>query len=160
VKLILADLAAAREAWIKEGRSEDEQNKRRQSDFLEYRDGAGHVVDFHALRHTHISRLAASGANTKVAQELARHSSPMLTLGRYAHVQLLDQTWALDALPSIGTPSPQREVARATGTDRAVALPNTSLEARSAHSARDAKTGHHGPGRKTRRGQRGKRANP
>jgi hypothetical protein len=28
----------------------------------------------------------------------------MLTLGRYAHVQLADQTRALDALPAIQTP--------------------------------------------------------
>jgi hypothetical protein len=52
------------------------------------------VVDFHALRHTYISRVVASGANIKVAQELARHSTPTLTLGRYAHVRLLDQTRA------------------------------------------------------------------
>jgi site-specific recombinase XerD len=56
------------------------------------------VADFHALRHTYISRLVTSGANIKVVQELARHSSPLLTLGRYAHVQLVDQTRALDAL--------------------------------------------------------------
>ena len=104
VKLILADLAAAREAWIEEGRSEDEQRERRQTTFLAYWDGANRVADFHALRHTYISRLVASGANIKVAQELARHSSPTLTLGRYAHVQLVDQTRALDALPSIDAP--------------------------------------------------------
>jgi len=62
------------------------------------------VADFHALRHTYISRVVASGANIKVAQELARHSSPMLMLGRYAHVQLVDQTRALDALPAIHAP--------------------------------------------------------
>jgi hypothetical protein len=45
----------------------------------------------------------ASGANIKVAQELARHSTPTLTLGLYAHVQLPDQTRALDALPAIET---------------------------------------------------------
>jgi hypothetical protein len=61
-------------------------------------------VDFHALRHTYISRLVASGANIKVAQELARHSTPTLTLGRYAHIQLVDQTRALGRLPSIDAP--------------------------------------------------------
>jgi integrase/recombinase XerD len=116
VKLILADLAAAREVWIKEARSEDEQNKRGRTTFLAYRDGANRVADFHALRHTYISRLVASGANIKVAQELARHSSPTLTLGRYAHVQLIDQARALDALPAIQAPRADVAALVATGT--------------------------------------------
>ena len=69
--------------------------------FLAFRDGSNRVADFHALRHTYISRLVTSGANIKVVQELARHSSPLLTLGRYAHVQRVDQTRALDALPCL-----------------------------------------------------------
>jgi integrase len=98
------DLAIAKRKWVEEGRSPEEQKRRQDSSFLEYRDSAGLVADFHALRHTYVSRLVASGANIKVAQELARHSSPLLTLGRYAHVQLLDQTRALDALPAIQAP--------------------------------------------------------
>ncbi|MCX5653814.1 MAG: tyrosine-type recombinase/integrase [Planctomycetota bacterium] len=73
-------------------------------------------ADFHALRHTYVSRLVRSGANIKVAQELARHSTPMLTLGRYAHVQLVDQTRALDALPSIDATRANVEALAATGT--------------------------------------------
>jgi integrase len=80
------------------------------------RDDTGRVVDFHALRHTYISRLVASGANTKVAQELARHSTPTLTLGRYAHVQLVDQTRALAALPAIEAPRANVAALAATGT--------------------------------------------
>jgi len=75
------------------------------------------VADFHALRHTYISRLVASGANIKVAQELARHSSPMLTLGRYAHVQLVDQTRALDALLA-AIQAPRANVAAMANTGR------------------------------------------
>ena len=86
---------------------------------IEYRDAAGRVVDFHALRHTYISRLVRSGANVKVAQELARHSTPTLTLGRYAHVKLVDQTRALDALPAISSVEAGQEAARATGTNGA-----------------------------------------
>jgi len=106
------------------------------SDFLEYRDAAGHVADFHALRHTYISRLVRSGANVKVAQELARHSTPTLTLGRYAHMGLLDQTKALDALPSIDQPVEEREVAKATGTYDAAAGVDDVAQARSAGAAR------------------------
>jgi integrase len=71
---------------------------------LAYRNSAGGVADFHALRHTYVSRLVRSGANIKVAQELARHSTPVLTLGRYAHMEIVDQRKALDALPAINSP--------------------------------------------------------
>ena len=66
---------------------------------IDYRDGSGRVVDFHALRHSFITALAMSKAPVKVIQSLARHSTPTLTLGVYAHVGLFDQTAALDALP-------------------------------------------------------------
>ena len=49
----------------------------------------GHVADFHSLRHTFITRLVRSGANVKVVPDLARHSTPTLTLGRYAHVEVM-----------------------------------------------------------------------
>ena len=39
------------------------------------RDLAGRVADFHALRHTFITNLAAGGVHPKVAQTLARHST-------------------------------------------------------------------------------------
>ena len=114
IKLIRTDLDVARGTWTKDAASKEQRQARRQSDFLAYRDGAGRVVDFHALRHTYISRLVASGANIKVAQELARHSTP--TLGRYAHVQLVDQTRALDALPAIEAPRANVAALTATGT--------------------------------------------
>ena len=43
------DLAAAREAWIAEAKSDADKESRKKSDFLEYRNAAGEVVDFHAL---------------------------------------------------------------------------------------------------------------
>ena len=84
---------------------------------IPYADDAGRVVDFHALRHTYISRVVASGASVKVAQELARHSTPTLTIGRYSHTRMHDLTEALDNLP--GTDHPTREAGelRRTGTD-------------------------------------------
>ena len=68
---------------------------------LPYRDASGRVADFHALRHSYITALAMSRAPVKVVQSLARHSTPTLTLGTYAHVGLYDQTAALDALPDL-----------------------------------------------------------
>ena len=90
-----------------------------ESDFLANVDASGRVADFHALRHTFITRLVQSGASVKVAQELARHSTPVLTLGRYSHIGLHDTSAALDALPSLmpATPAPQAQQLQKTGTD-------------------------------------------
>ena len=62
----------------------------------------------------------SGGASVKVAQELARHSTPVLTIGRYSHVRLHDLTGALEALPASDR-NDDREAAalRATGTDDA-----------------------------------------
>lgn len=54
--------------------------------------------DFHCLRHTYVSMLVKSGCNIKVAQTLARHSDPALTLGVYSHVSLFDITKGLEGL--------------------------------------------------------------
>jgi hypothetical protein len=85
---------------------------------IPYRDASDRVADFHALRHSYITALAMSQAPVKVIQSLARHSTPVLTLGIYAHVGLFDQTAALDALPA-ATSSPKSEPASlaATGTE-------------------------------------------
>jgi integrase len=53
-------------------------------------------ADFHSLRHDYVSMLTASGASPKVAQELARHSTVQLTLGRYAHTGLYDLAAAVN----------------------------------------------------------------
>ncbi|MCK4871140.1 MAG: tyrosine-type recombinase/integrase [Phycisphaerales bacterium] len=67
---------------------------------IPYHDDSGRVADFHSLRHSYITRLIQSGASVKAAQTLARHSTPALTIGRYAHVQLHDLSAALDGLPA------------------------------------------------------------
>jgi len=51
---------------------------------IPYRTAEG-FADAHGLRHTFISELIRSGANSKVVQELARHSTITLTLDRYSH---------------------------------------------------------------------------
>lgn len=113
------DMAAARKAWIAEAVDDADREARGKSRFLCPRDEAGRVADFHALRHTFITRIVAGGASMKVAQELARHSDPKLTFGRYAHARLHDLTAALSQLP--GTEArPDEARQRATGTyDRA-----------------------------------------
>ena len=121
VRMLKKDMAAARAAWIGEATTDEERQVRQRSDFLKYRNAAGEVVDFHALRHTYISSIVAGGASVRTAQELARHSTPALTIGRYSHTRLHDLRGALDSLPSVNPTDkpaePQREVLRATGTD-------------------------------------------
>src|SRR5262245_51093915 len=77
-RMLRRDLKAARNDWIDEAKDDEREQARRQdSDFLCYRNAEGHVADFHATRHTFVSRVVASGATVKEAQELARHSSPL-----------------------------------------------------------------------------------
>ena len=119
-KMFRRDLAAARSHWISEAQADDERQRREESDFLRYENAAGDVADFHAQRHTYISGLVAGGASVKTAQELARHSTPVLTIGRYSHTRLHDLQGALDALPDL-TAAPEApataQAMAATGTD-------------------------------------------
>ena len=88
---------------------------------IPYRDGAGRVVDFHALRHTFISNVVRSEASVKHCQELARHSDPKLTMNVYTHLDVKDLAAVLEGLPSTTVVGPEREAAKATGTYDAVA---------------------------------------
>lgn len=56
---------------------------------------------FHSLRHTYTSMLART-APVKVTQDLARHSTPMLTIGTYSHASLTEKAEAVAALPLPG----------------------------------------------------------
>lgn len=83
-------------------------------------DESDKVVDFHALRHSFITALVQSGAAVKEAQELARHSTPLLTYGRYAHVTLNDTMRALNRMPDYSAPAAE---SKKTGTNDATPLP-------------------------------------
>jgi len=99
--LLRADMDAARAAWIAESATSDQRAEREKSDFLRHTDREGRVVDFHGLRHTFITRIVETGASVKTAQELARHSTPMLTIGRYAHTRREELAGALESLPEL-----------------------------------------------------------
>ncbi len=81
---------------------------------IPYRDDTGRVADFHALRHTYITNLARGGVHPKVDQQLARHSTITLTMDRYSHTVVSELSDALDCLPELDRPEPERQ--RATGT--------------------------------------------
>jgi integrase len=110
------DLTAARKAWMKEAPNAKARKEREQSSFLAYRDASNRVADFHALRHTFITRLARSGVAPAVAKSLARHSTIVLTMDHYTHTLIEDERAALDRLPSINAPRANIAALASAGT--------------------------------------------
>jgi len=135
------DLDDARAAWLKDAPTPQDRKAREESRFLCYSDSVGRVADFHSLRHTTGSWLAAAGVHPKVAQAVMRHSDINLTMSRYTHVFRGQESDAVAALPDLS--KPVRKSAKATGTDNA--------RAEAAHVAQDAtgrpRTGDHAPAR-------------
>jgi len=83
---------------------------------IPYRDASKRVADVHSLRSSFVTRLVRSGANPKLVQTLARHSTPTLTLGVYARMSRHEERRAIEALPSL-TDDPAASSAKATGTE-------------------------------------------
>jgi len=84
---------------------------------ISYCDESGRYADFHSLRHTTGSLLAASGVHPKTAQSIMRHSTIDLTMSRYTHIFGGQEAQAVASLPDFSTPSTQAQKAVATGTD-------------------------------------------
>jgi integrase len=99
-KMMRLDLKAARKKWIEEGKTDKEKAKREETDFLKYKNDAGLFADFHSNRHTFITNLERSGVSPRRAQSLARHSDIRLTMGVYTHINLHDQSSAIESLPA------------------------------------------------------------
>ena len=92
---------------------------------ITYVDDAGRHADFHALRHTTGSLLAASGAHPKVAQSIMRHSDINLTMSRYTHTLAGQEAKAVADLPDLSLPADQKQAA--TGTDDQPANPSETV---------------------------------
>jgi Phage integrase family len=84
------------------------------------------VVDFHSLRGDFISYLVSSGASVETCQTLARHSTPIMTIGIYAKASLHGISGAVENLPDLTAPEPRPEARRMTGTDGTVTRSATS----------------------------------
>ncbi|MDB5310480.1 MAG: xerD 1 [Gemmataceae bacterium] len=84
-KMLRVDLAAAKVPYMVQGPNGPE------------------YADFHALRHTFCSALAAAGMGAKELQTLARHSDPRLTLGLYTHARTGELAQAIGrlAIPTV-----------------------------------------------------------
>ena len=104
--MIRADLAATE---IKDGYGKTIKEA------IPYIDDAGCYADFHSLRHTNGSLLAASGVHPKVAQSIMRHSTIDLTMSRYTHTLRGQESEAVAKLPDLSLPG--KQIQKATRTD-------------------------------------------
>lgn len=68
---------------------------------IDYADNGRGKLDFHSLRHTFGTLLAASGAHPKTAQELMRHSKIDLTMNIYTHTLQGQNRNAIEKLPEL-----------------------------------------------------------
>lgn len=117
-RLLVPDLHRARVLWLREVAHGKARRDAREGDILRYRDAAGRFADFHAMRHTYITRLGLADVPLTVAQRLARHSTPTLTANTYTHVGLADGRAALErAFDRPENTDSTGAAAQATGTD-------------------------------------------
>jgi len=86
---------------------------------IPYKDKEGRFSDFHSLRYTTASLLAASGVSPKVVQTIMRHSDINLTMQIYTHVYSEAPTKAIASLPDLSLPASSEKLVK-TGTDTEV----------------------------------------
>ena len=67
---------------------------------IPYKDELGQVADFHALRHTLASNMAAAEIHPAKAKAMMRHSDIALTMGVYTHTSALGLAEAVEKLPT------------------------------------------------------------
>ena len=109
-KMIRADAAAARAARLTAGPQDDDY-------FLAEADGAGRVLDFHALRHTCGVWLVRAGATPREIQEHMRLSSLVL-VDRYTRSFTLAGESFVERFGGYDTPAAlAAQQQKATGTD-------------------------------------------
>ncbi|MGE5610448.1 MAG: tyrosine-type recombinase/integrase [Bacillota bacterium] len=139
IRMLRADLAAARQAWIDEAQMEQERKQREESSFLAYVDERSLYADFHALRHTRgVWLFEHNKATPREAQELMRVSSLSL-VDRYTRSFKLADNAVAERGPEL--PGLTVQEAKATGTDSetahdATAQPANSTASRLAHWVR------------------------
>ena len=90
---------------------------------IDYVDDAGRYADFHSLRHSTGSLLAAAGVHLKTAQTIPRHSKIDLTMSHYTHPFKDQASKAIAKLPDLSLPSRERQRSRKTDTDDTVSSP-------------------------------------
>ncbi len=104
-RVLQADLAAARAAWI--AQAEGQERARREKSTVCVYELAGDegplYLDWHSWRHWYVTQIAATdGISPGTMQALARHADPKLTLNVYSHARRADVRAAVEQLPDLG----------------------------------------------------------
>jgi integrase len=84
---------------------------------IPYVDDSGRYADFHSLRHSTGSLLAAAGVHPKIVQAIMRHSDINLTMSRYTHIFRGQESQAVAKLPDFSLPNKPNQDSLSTGTD-------------------------------------------
>jgi integrase len=95
---------------------------------IPYRDAAGLVFDFHALRCEMATLLDASGVSPRTIQKIGRWSSQEL-VSLYTRPRAADQDAAASKIPSFRPQMDEPEAARMTGTDSTPVLRDATPDA-------------------------------
>ena len=74
-------------------------------------DGQGDRCDFHALRHTCVTRWVRAGLDPAVVQRLARHSTIQQTMGFYCHLRAVDLAKDVEGTLEKSVQKPYRKTA-------------------------------------------------
>jgi len=106
---------------------------------IPYVDEDGRYTDFHSLRHTTGSLLAASGVHPKVAQTIMRHSDINLTMLRYTHIFRGQESEAIQKLPDLSLPSSQSQKATGTNDETLEIVPAEGITTRKTTSGKATK---------------------
>jgi integrase len=111
-EMLRADLADARDAWIRAAGDDAKEAERRQrSDYLSPADRTGQRADFYSLRHTHGHTLGDAGlAQKDIAASL--HHTRTATTDRYTRATIHARQKTVNSLPDV-----LPMTLRATGTD-------------------------------------------
>ncbi len=101
------DMAYARKLYVEKSATPEERVIREADDFLRWKDSQGLFADFHAQRTTFVTQLLNSGVPLQQVQKLARHKSPVTTLGNYAKTAgAAEMAAAVGRLPSLAISGP------------------------------------------------------
>lgn len=101
-EMLRKDLEDARKIWLGEVKDDPQEfDRRMKSDFLQTKNNAGEVLDFHSLRHTCGAWLAQAGCYPQTIQAIMRHSTINLTMNTYGHLFPGQEAQAIAKLPAM-----------------------------------------------------------
>jgi integrase len=100
------------------------------------------AFDFHCLRHSFITAVVKSGCSVKVAQTLARHANPQLTMNVYTHLGIHDLTQGLEGLAPTLPPLAVPQGLTGTDPDPVISCPERPQSAPKGHTHRSDRPKH------------------